>query len=76
MRRLLRDGVATRRGVMAIHQEPAYAGERGRPAAHRGRARRLADAAAVPGLTDEEQDHVIERLTGPFERMAVAGVKA
>ena len=32
MRRLLRDGVATRRGVMAIHHEAAYAGAVLRPA--------------------------------------------
>ena len=30
MRRLLADGIPTRRGVMAIHEEAAYAGESGR----------------------------------------------
>ena len=31
-----RDGIPTRRGVMAIHQEAAYADAQRRPAAHRG----------------------------------------
>jgi perosamine synthetase len=62
MQRLLHDGVATRRGIMAIHHEQAYAGpERLLP---------HTDAAAAnvillplfPGLTDAEQDYVVERL--------------
>jgi dTDP-4-amino-4,6-dideoxygalactose transaminase len=62
MQRLLQDGVATRRGIMAIHHEQAYAGpERLLP---------HTDAAAAnvillplfPGLTDAEQDYVVERL--------------
>jgi len=61
MRRLLADGIATRRGVMAIHQEQSYAAQR--PLPH-------TDAAAAdvlmlplyPSLTDDEQDFVLERL--------------
>lgn len=67
MRSLLRDGIATRRGVMAIHEEASYAGES-----------RLSQDAALPhteaasretlmlplfpDLSDEQQDYVIERL--------------
>jgi perosamine synthetase len=62
MRRLLHDGVATRRGVMAIHHEPAYADAAvdlpGTDAAS-------ADSLMLPlfpGLTDAEQDYAVERL--------------
>jgi dTDP-4-amino-4,6-dideoxygalactose transaminase len=63
MRLLLADGIATRRGVMAIHQEDSYARPEGYELPH-------TDAAAAdvlmlplyPGLTDAEQDFVIERL--------------
>lgn len=62
MRRLLRDGVPSRRGVMAIHREGAY------PGLHPGL--RHTDAAdrdvimlpLFPGLTDAQQDHVVDRL--------------
>jgi perosamine synthetase len=64
MRRLLREGVATRRGIMAIHHERAYAGPRA-PLPH-------TDAAAeqvlllplFPGLADEALEYVVERLAG------------
>jgi perosamine synthetase len=62
MRRLLADGIATRRGIMAIHHERAYAGA----------ALELphTDAAAAdvlllplfPELSEVEQDYVIDRL--------------
>jgi perosamine synthetase len=62
MRRLLLDGVPTRRGVMAIHEEPAYAGDASdlpnTVAASNG-------SLMLPlfaGLSDEQQDHVIDRL--------------
>jgi dTDP-4-amino-4,6-dideoxygalactose transaminase len=62
MRRLLADGVATRRGVMAIHEEAAY-GERAVGLGH-------TEAAAAetlmlplfPDLSDEQQDYVIDRV--------------
>lgn len=62
MRALLKDGIATRRGVMAIHHEASYAD----PSISLPNT----DAAAsdtlmlplFPGLTDEQQDYVIERL--------------
>jgi perosamine synthetase len=62
MRRLLRDGVPTRRGVMAIHEEPAYAGVTA-DLPHTEAATR--DSLMLPlfaGLSDEEQDHVIDCL--------------
>jgi perosamine synthetase len=63
MRLLLADGIATRRGVMAIHHEDAYAAQGPFDLPH-------CDAAAAevlmlplyPGLTDAEQDFVIDRL--------------
>jgi perosamine synthetase len=59
---LLQDGVATRRGIMAIHLEQSYQNQAG-PLPH-------TEAAAddfvllplFPGLTDEQQDFVVERL--------------
>jgi len=73
MRRLLADGIATRRGVMAIHQEDAYAELGPFELPH-------TDAAAAdvlmlplyPGLSDDEQDLVIERLITHTSAMAVA----
>jgi perosamine synthetase len=62
MLRLLRDGVPTRRGVMAIHQEQAYAGAVA-DLPHTEAATR--DSLMLPmfaGLTDEQQDHVIDCL--------------
>jgi perosamine synthetase len=63
MRRLLRDGIATRRGVMAIHQEAAYAGSGPFDLPHTDAA--AADVVMLPlfaGLGDAEQEFVIERL--------------
>jgi perosamine synthetase len=62
MQVLLDDGVPTRKGVMAIHEEGAYAGE--------GVALRHTEAATndvlmlplFPDLTFEQQDYVIARL--------------
>jgi perosamine synthetase len=59
---LLHDGVATRRGIMAIHHEVSYANCAG-PLPH-------TDAAAedfvllplFPGLTEEQQDYVVDRV--------------
>jgi perosamine synthetase len=70
MRRLLLDGVPTRRGVMAIHREPAYAAA----AAHLPNT----DAASgrslmlplFAGMTDEQQDHVIGCLEGHLAAVA------
>jgi perosamine synthetase len=61
-RRLLRDGIATRRGVTAIHAERAYS-DRGFLLPHTDACAR--DALLLPlfpDLSDEQQDYVIERL--------------
>jgi perosamine synthetase len=59
MRRLLMDGVPTRRGIMAIHQEPSYAD----PAVTLPLTEHASASSMVlplfAGLTDEQQDHVI-----------------
>lgn len=63
MRRLLADGIPTRRGVMAIHQERAYAGACSQHLPHTEAA--STDTLMLPlhpGLTEEEQDYVVDRL--------------
>jgi len=65
MRRLLRDGIPTRRGVMASHEEPCYADEVSglRALPHTIAAAR--DTLMLPlfaDMTFEQQDYVIERL--------------
>jgi perosamine synthetase len=78
MRRLLGEGIATRRGVMAIHEEAAYARTAHTQTAHASnsveleRGVRLPHTEAAtretlmlplfPDLTDEQQDRVIEGL--------------
>ncbi len=67
MRSLLADGISTRRGVMAIHQEAAYEN----PASN-GRRHALEHTEAAtretlmlplfPDLSEEQQDYVLERL--------------
>jgi len=62
MRRLHHDGVATRRGIMAIHDEGAYA-DSDVVLPHTDAAAR--DVLLLPlfaGLTEQEQDYVIDRL--------------
>jgi dTDP-4-amino-4,6-dideoxygalactose transaminase len=73
MRRLLHDGIATRRGVMAIHHEAAYPEPLRIELPH-------TDAAAAdtlmlplfPGLEDAQQDYVIERLAAHSAALAAA----
>ena len=70
MRRLLRDGVPTRRGVMAIHQEGAYAGTVA-DLPHTEAATR--DSLMLPmfaGLTEEQQEHVLSSLAGHLAGVA------
>jgi perosamine synthetase len=62
MRRLLRDGVATRRGVMAIHEEPAYAGVVADLPNTEAASRDSLMLPLYAGLTDAEQDYVIDCL--------------
>ena len=73
MRRLLADGISTRRGVMAIHHEDAYAAEVTWDLPHTDAA--AAEALMLPlyaGLADHEQDYVIERLAVHAGSLAVA----
>ena len=68
MRRLLADGIPTRRGVMAIHEEKAYGGAR-TPLPHtEAAARDVVMLPLFPGLTDEQQDYVIDRLAAHVGR--------
>jgi dTDP-4-amino-4,6-dideoxygalactose transaminase len=62
MRRLLADGIPTRRGVMAIHREGAYAGAAGELPHTDAAARDVLMLPLFPDLTFEEQDYVIARL--------------
>jgi dTDP-4-amino-4,6-dideoxygalactose transaminase len=62
MRRLLADGVPTRRGVMAIHHERPYADAAGCLEHTDAAARDVLMLPLFPDLTDEQQDYVIERL--------------
>jgi perosamine synthetase len=62
MRRLLAEGIATRRGVMAIHHEAAYASASG-PLEHTdAAAREVLMLPLFPDLTVAQQDYVIDRL--------------
>jgi len=62
MRRLLRDGVPTRRGVMAIHEETAYAGASAGLPHSEAAAREVIMLPLFPDMTDQQQDYVLERL--------------
>jgi len=62
MRRLLRDGIPTRRGVMAIHREAAYAGAADDLPHTDAAARDVLMLPLFPDLTFEQQDYVIARL--------------
>ena len=72
MELLLADGIATRRGVMAIHREAAYRRRRLRVALPHteAAAREVLLLPLFPGLTDEQQDHVIDRLTTHVRALA------
>jgi perosamine synthetase len=62
MRRLLRDGIATRRGIMAIHLEQSY-DEAGADLPHtEAAAQDVVLLPLFPGLTEEAQDYVVGRL--------------
>jgi dTDP-4-amino-4,6-dideoxygalactose transaminase len=70
MRLLLHDGVATRRGVMAIHLEGAYADEAVRLPHTEAAAREVVLLPLFPGLADDAQDYVVDRIS----QYALAGV--
>jgi perosamine synthetase len=62
MRKLLEDGVATRRGIMAIHLEASYADSPADLPHTEAAARDVVLLPLFPGLSDEAQDYVLERL--------------
>ena len=62
MRRLLGDGIATRRGVMAIHEERAYAGLHPGLEHTEAAARETVLLPLFPDLSEEDQDFVLRRL--------------
>lgn len=64
MQMLLEKGIATRRGIMAIHKEPYYAkmfGKTSLPVTER-----CLDSTMIiplfPGMTEEQQDYVVDNL--------------
>jgi dTDP-4-amino-4,6-dideoxygalactose transaminase len=70
MRRLLHDGIPTRRGVMAIHEEPAYAGAAVSLPHSEAAARDVIILPLFPDMTAEQQDHVLARLAAHAVRAA------
>lgn len=62
MRRLLRDGIPTRRGVMAIHHEAAYAGVAADLPHTDAAADQVLMLPLFPDMTEAQQDFVIDRL--------------
>jgi dTDP-4-amino-4,6-dideoxygalactose transaminase len=70
MRRLMHDGIATRRGVMAIHHEQAYGGSDVLLPHTEAAAREALMLPLFPGLEDAMQDRVIERLSAHLMRQA------
>lgn len=62
MRRLLREGIPTRRGVMAIHEESSYQGSHVDLPHTEAAAREVLMLPLFPDLTDEQQDYVVECL--------------
>ena len=71
MRRLLLDGVPTRRGVMASHEEPAYADSPADLPNTDAASRSSLMLPIFAGLTDEQQDHVIGSLAAHLSAVAV-----
>jgi len=69
MQALLEDGISTRRGIMNVHQEPAYADL---PAQHLPHSEAARDSVILlplyPGLTSGDMKRIIERLHAPHER--------
>lgn len=62
MRLLLEDGIATRRGIMAIHLEDSYRDPDVRLPHTEAAARDVVLLPLFPDLSDQAQDYVVERL--------------
>ncbi len=70
MREMLREGIATRRGAMAIHLEPYYQQRFGRinlPATEEA-TRNTFVIPLFPAMTEDEQSYVISTLRGIVQR--------
>ncbi len=69
MEYLLDQGIATRRGIMLAHREAPYCGQATLP-----RSERASDESLLlplyPGLTDADQDYIIEKLHAIGQRAA------
>jgi dTDP-4-amino-4,6-dideoxygalactose transaminase len=63
MRRLLHEGIQTRRGVMTIHEEAAYGGGKISLPHSEAAARVVLMLPLFPNLSESDQDYVIGRLT-------------
>jgi perosamine synthetase len=59
---LLEDGIVTRRGVMAIHLEESYAGAAPELPHTEAAAREVVLLPLFPGLEDQAQDYVVDRI--------------
>jgi perosamine synthetase len=62
MQRLFDDGIATRRGVMAIHLEDSYRGSAAHLPHTEAAARDVVLLPLFPALTEAAQDYVVDRL--------------
>jgi dTDP-4-amino-4,6-dideoxygalactose transaminase len=62
MDHLLEDGIATRRGIMAIHLEQSYQNSAGHLPHTEAAASEHVLLPLFPDLADEQQDFVVERL--------------
>jgi perosamine synthetase len=70
MQRLLEDGIATRRGVMAIHHEAPYRDTVPLLPHTEAASRDVVMLPLFPGLSDAEQDHVVDRFVAHVARRA------
>lgn len=70
MQRMLDDGIVTRKGVMAIHEEQAYAGEEVDLPHTEDAARDVMMLPLFPDLSFEQQDYVVERLAAHVVALA------
>ena len=71
MQQLLDDGIGTRKGIMAIHEESAYPGAYDLPHTEAASDEMLM-LPLFPDLSFEQQDHVIARLTHHVSAAALA----
>lgn len=71
MQQLLDDGIGSRKGIMAIHEEAAYPGEYDLPHTEAA-SHEMLMLPLFPDLTAEQQDYVIARLTHHVSATALA----